>query len=514
MKIRKRVISLFMTVCMIIMLSATSVFAEESNVVTESSNLNISQGTSLFEFDSSEEWQSSETALVTLDESNYVLGKASMKTKDLNPISIEGQNTSYYTIKSSGTIGDKLKDMKNMEFNIFVPDKSQVDYILINFYTDSSHNYFFQNAIGTWELSNGWNKIRRPLSDFKFINSIASTSSSSDSSDKINEESVEETEVLTENSDVEAVKEELDNKKEQLNAEISKENKSATLRSSMAVTQNVVPSSWDNIDSMEIFVAFKNGSKPIVSFDRIAYNVSGITKVMFTFDDAWYDVKQYAEPILSEKGFKGTLWANMTESVENNDATERGPLSVMSEAELDEMYSKGWDIGNHTVSHYDDVKLLTDDMMRSEYLVNQEWLLSKGWTRGAYHACYPSGTYNERLIEILQEIGVKTARCTEYGIQPTPVYNMYKLKTVFISRDTTIADIKTQIDKAVETGSSLFFMFHRVEDNPIYTNENEYNALAVSSENFRQIVEYVSQLEKQGKLDVNTISEWYNAYME
>ncbi len=88
-----------------------------------------------------------------------------------------------------------------------------------------------------------------------------------------------------------------------------------------------------------------------------------------------------------------------------------------------------------------------------------------------------------------------------------PVYNIYKLKTVFISRDILVADITT-----VETGSSLFFMFHRVEQSPIYTNESEYNPLAVSTADFKQIVDYVSNLADQGDLEVNAISEWYAAY--
>lgn len=518
MKRRIRIMALSISVIMFMMTFGKVTFAEEFNKVTLNNEVtkafNTSPGNTLFEFDSAEDWKNSTTASLELDENNYVSGNASLKTEALEPISIEGQNTSYYTLMSAETIGDKLKDMNNIEFNIYVQDKSQIDYLLINFYTDSSHNYFFQNAIGNWELSNGWNKIRRPLSDFKFINSIASTSTDQDATIDTSEGVTEKSGVLTENSDVDTVKEELDVKKDQLNAMINEENKSKVAVRSRAVAKAVVPSTWDSIDNMEIFVVSKSGSTPSVNFDKVAYNVSGDTKVLFTFDDAWYDVKKYAEPILSAKGFKATTWANMTDSVASNEIKEKGPLDIMDESELTELYSKGWDIGNHTVSHYDDINFLTEEQMRSEYLVNQNWLLANGWTRGAYHACYPSGTYNERLIEILKEIGVKSARTTEYGIQPTPAYDMYKLKTVFISRDTSVDDIKTQIDKAVETGSSLFFMLHRVEDTPVYTDENEYNPLAVSSEKFSQIVDYVSTLEKQGKLDVNTVSQWYDDYMQ
>ena len=122
---------------------------------------------------------------------------------------------------------------------------------------------------------------------------------------------------------------------------------------------------------------------------------------------------------------------------------------------------------------------------------------------------------DDRLIGILKNIGVKTARTVDYGIQPIPAYDadgLYKLKCVPIGRDTDPNLIYTEVDRAIETGSSLFFMLHMVEITPDPLNTDEYSNLAVSVENLRSIVDYIVRKQGEGLTKVVTISEWYEAY--
>ncbi len=66
--------------------------------------------------------------------------------------------------------------------------------------------------------------------------------------------------------------------------------------------------------------------------------------------------------------------------------------------------------------------------------------------------------------------------------------------------------IKNEIDKAVETGGTVMFMFHKVEDNPTLSYE-------ISTESFKELVNYVHGYVKNGETEVQTISQWYDGYI-
>lgn len=68
-----------------------------------------------------------------------------------------------------------------------------------------------------------------------------------------------------------------------------------------------------------------------------------------------------------------------------------------------------FDFGAHTVSHPEDLKLLSDEEIRKEVLDSKVWLegiIGRPVTRFAY----PSGRYNERVKEIVKECGLLEAR--------------------------------------------------------------------------------------------------------
>lgn len=480
--------------------------------------LNTSPGTTVFELDSAAEFVAVNTALVEEDTCNKISGTASSRLLPLSPSFYTAPDPNgggditygYYSAQTAGSLGGTLQSLENMEFNIYIPVKGQVEFMLANFYTDESHNFFFQEDFGDWELSPGWNKIRRLKEDFVYIDSINSTQSMDLS--------------LKQSAGILTEKELLQQKVEYFNklrAATSNPGAKPTSLPKLSASGggsalSTPEAGWDNITSMEFFVVYRVENNPSVNIDRLAYNTAGEAKLLFTFDDAWFDVLTCGKPILDAKGFLATTWANKEAS---QDPITGVPLEVfMSESDLSAIYTAGWDIGNHTNTHPDDITVLTEEEMRQEYLVNQDWIEDNGWLRGARHVCYPSGSYSQRLIEILQEIGVKSGRTVEYGIQPTPVFNIYKLKCVALGRDTALpenmARVKNEIDRAVGTGSTLFFMLHRVEENPEPDDGgNNYGQLAIATATLTEIVDYVDAYVQQGKLDVVTISQWYEQYM-
>ncbi|MGB4588336.1 MAG: SH3 domain-containing protein [Clostridiaceae bacterium] len=221
-------------------------------------------------------------------------------------------------------------------------------------------------------------------------------------------------------------------------------------------------------------------------------------KILFTFDDGDINNLIIAAPILQQKGFSGTAYVGRDIPV------QYWSPGKMSESDLDKLYSTyGWDLSNHTLNHLtigsntDEASLQT---LRQEYESNQNWLLSNGWVRGAYHAAYPFGRYSDSLASILKSIGIKTARSTISGLQTLPLNSPYRLLCIDIAN---LANVKSKIDIAVSDGSTIILMIHGVS-----SIKNDYT---VSTEDFQAVVDYVAAYVQKSQLDVMTISEWYKA---
>ncbi len=397
--------------------------------------LQTSKGTLIDEFDSMSSWTST-GATLALDTANKTSGTASIK---LTPSAAGG----VFSLTNTMSTAQNLSALSNAELSLYTPNPDQIKQIDVRFYSDDTLTNYTETTIGDWEISSGWNIIRRVKSDFY---------SSANGVD------------------------------------LSK------------------------IKHVGVIVTPVAGQSPVINVDRMSFNVSGKPKIVFTFDDGWYDTYTKAYPIMKAKNFKATVYVNKgaTEKATTDGAAR--DYEIMNEDELSKLYADGWDLANHTVGHHDDLAntaKYTDAQVKQEYLDNQNWLVSKGWKRGAYDVAYPSGSYSDRLVEILKGIGVKTARVTTAGIQPTPVNNIYKLKTVYVEENSDgtdrVPEVEEQIDKAIQTGSTIILMIHRVQD--VVAKDT------ITTTNFSKVVDYVDQQVKNKKIEVATMSEWYNSYM-
>jgi peptidoglycan/xylan/chitin deacetylase (PgdA/CDA1 family) len=269
---------------------------------------------------------------------------------------------------------------------------------------------------------------------------------------------------------------------------------------------------WNNIKSIWFKVEAQPGKLPTINFDRLSFNNTGKTSILYTFDDASQSVYSFAYPVLKEKGFKATTWANKLLSTESppespNDYVDK----FMSEDTLKKLYAEGWDIGNHTVNHNDTLNQLPFDQMKYEFLENQNWLLNLGFDRSAVHVCYPMGSFDKEITEFLPTIGVKSGRTTIHGLESKPVPDIYTLRTVAIGRDTDVAYVKDMVNKAIETGTSIIFMFHEVVPSPNPKVKDDEIKMSVNK--FKEITTYIKSLSDQKKLHVQTINEWVDEYI-
>ncbi|NDL68453.1 MBG domain-containing protein [Anaerotalea alkaliphila] len=269
--------------------------------------------------------------------------------------------------------------------------------------------------------------------------------------------------------------------------------------------------------------------------------------VLFTFDDGWKDTRTVALPILEEVGFKATLY--VCSDIVKHPAM---PEYTVNKDDLEALYAAGWDLSNHTINHKDferdmygmglkdssspsgyvEFSSRTDPYAQSElkrlYEENQKWLIDNGWTRGAYHAAYPSGLYSQALIETLKGIGVQTGRAANYdtvsGALPIPISDLYQIPVQYVETEfptesgvgNNLKAVLAAIDKAAATKETLVLMLHRVEENKVNTYPVGYDQLVmddliVTEADFRAIVDRVNyQKTTNAALEVMTISEWYN----
>jgi peptidoglycan/xylan/chitin deacetylase (PgdA/CDA1 family) len=229
-------------------------------------------------------------------------------------------------------------------------------------------------------------------------------------------------------------------------------------------------------------------------------------KVLFTFDDAWLNQYENAFPVLEAAGFMGTVYAN-------RDIVMGTHPEIMRLNHLQTLYQAGWDVGNHTTNHAD-IGDKTDpaslELLKTLYLDNQNWIISRIGERGAFHIAYPSGLYSSQLIEIIKRQGAITGRAAnndaEDGFTPTPVSNpndFYTLPVVSLeSSDDALQYARDSIDKVVRDGSTVIFMIHRV-------TLKEDGFIDLTQADLQTIVDYAKLQVDAERLSVMTFSKWY-----
>jgi peptidoglycan/xylan/chitin deacetylase (PgdA/CDA1 family) len=120
--------------------------------------------------------------------------------------------------------------------------------------------------------------------------------------------------------------------------------------------------------------------------------------LMFSFDDGYAQDIHVAQ-ILERYGFTGTFF------IPNK--CELTPEEIVE-------LSKKHNIGGHTVTHPQDLKLLNDEELDYEIGENRKWL-QELTGQPIKDFCYPRGRYDDRVIEAVKRAGYETARTTLIG---------------------------------------------------------------------------------------------------
>lgn len=231
-------------------------------------------------------------------------------------------------------------------------------------------------------------------------------------------------------------------------------------------------------------------------FDSYYVNPYSRPKCLIHFDDVPSTAYTIGYPYMKSRHLKGTLFPA---------GSFIDTSTYMTTAQLQEVYADGWDIGNHTYNHTNLTTLSTQQEMEDEIALAQEWMIGKGFIRGANHFAYPNGGRDETAIAATQARGMLTARTTSFGSR---IYQAHTkgidhpnaLHTGGVLDTTTLATAKSAVDAAIQIGGTAIFVFHSLVATATI---NTHWVIA----DFQALIDYI--VRKQNEIDVVTTSEWH-----
>ncbi|MFN2508025.1 MAG: polysaccharide deacetylase family protein [Chthoniobacterales bacterium] len=127
--------------------------------------------------------------------------------------------------------------------------------------------------------------------------------------------------------------------------------------------------------------------------------------VVLTFDDGFTSVLEHAAPVLSELGFRATVFAVSGRCGQTNDWPHQAPdiprLPLLSWSELAQMAPVGFEIGAHTVTHRRLPDLPTEEA-RQEILDSKKMIEERLGCEVSTFA-FPFGRFTRTTYETVRE---------------------------------------------------------------------------------------------------------------
>ena len=154
--------------------------------------------------------------------------------------------------------------------------------------------------------------------------------------------------------------------------------------------------------------------------------------IVLTFDDGYQDAYVSAFPILEKYHMMGVFYIIVNKI---------GTPGYLTWDEISSMQDAGMVFGSHTLTH-PNLETLSAEQMHRELQESKD-ILSQKLGHAVTDFCYPSGKYNDAVIQELQFDQYETATTTHAGIAQTKD-NMLMLKRIRITENTNIQFITSK----------------------------------------------------------------------
>ena len=246
---------------------------------------------------------------------------------------------------------------------------------------------------------------------------------------------------------------------------------------------------WEEAGWISFSVYPQSGVTAEVTMNHIYTGVTDNTSVILSFDDGLDSMYDTVEPILRAKGYKGTFYITP--------AWLDGASQFMTTEQVQELYSKGHDIGNHGYNHLSALGQ-TSEAIEGDIQDFIDWADTNNIPRAKLHYAYPDGVINANANTAVANKGILTGRSIIAGYNSGQGNSKY-LYTILVMQTTTLQDLKDAYNKAKSLGCSVQYTIHNVIETPT-------QSVDVSISIFQ---DFINWLYTQ-KAKVLSISEYYN----
>lgn len=155
--------------------------------------------------------------------------------------------------------------------------------------------------------------------------------------------------------------------------------------------------------------------------------------VVLTFDDGYQDNYTVARPIMLKQDFRATIFvvSNRIGKMNTWDVIKgRTVNQLMTKKELDTMLAEGFWVGAHTQNH-NKLGEVPITQAKEEILGSKE-ALEKIFNIKVKYFCYPYGSYNKQIVDLVRANGYRAGFTTAQG-QVARGDNVYTLKRIRIT---------------------------------------------------------------------------------
>lgn len=177
----------------------------------------------------------------------------------------------------------------------------------------------------------------------------------------------------------------------------------------------------------------RNKGYQVITLDRLVNNINYGKKplrnaVVITFDDGYRNNFEYAYPLLKKFNFPATIFL-ATDFIGRYFESRGNEFMKWDEAIL--MSKNGISFGAHTKSHLE-LGNVEDEALAFEEIYGSKKIIEEKIGMPVDYFCYPSGSFNERIKELVAQAGYKGACTTNRGFIK---YNRdaYELKRIKVT---------------------------------------------------------------------------------